>query len=105
MCACCSIPRRGGRGFSRSAQEGRFGPRLAAVWFGLGGGTNLGFITVFSVYGGPTWVGSNKQHSSTREMGKNHNSIIVLGISLILWWMIPMDARDNHTKDEHNTER
>ena len=50
---------------------------------------------------------SSKQQaaSSTREMGKNQNSVVVLRICLKFWWMIPMGVRDNHTKYEPETQR
>ena len=50
---------------------------------------------------------SSKQaaSSSTREMGKNQNSVVVLRIWLKFWWMIPMGVRDNHTKFEQETQR
>ena len=43
---------------------------------------------------------SNKQQptASMREMGKNHNSVVVLRIRLKLSWMIPMGVKNNHKK-------
>ena len=35
--------------------------------------------------------------ASTREMGKNHNPVVVFWISPKCWWMIPIGVRDNHT--------
>ena len=35
-----------------------------------------------------------------REMGENHNSVVVLRISPKFWWMLPIGVRDNHTKYE-----
>ena len=40
-----------------------------------------------------------------REMGKNQNSIVVLRISPIFRWMIPLGAKDNHTKYEQEREQ
>ena len=48
---------------------------------------------------------SSKQQASTREMGKNHSSVVVLRIRPQFWWMLPMGVRDNHTKYEHETQR
>ena len=44
------------------------------------------------------------QGASTREMGKNHSSIVVLLIRPKFWWMLPMGVRDNHTKYGPETE-
>ena len=43
--------------------------------------------------------------SSTREMGKNQNSLVVLRIRLNFWWMIPMSVKYNHTEFEQETQR
>ena len=48
---------------------------------------------------------SSKQASSTREMGKNQISVVVLEIRLKFWWMIPMGVKYNHTKFEQETQR
>ena len=40
-----------------------------------------------------------------REMGENHNSVVVLRIRPKFWWMLPMGVRDNHTKYEPKTQR
>ena len=40
-----------------------------------------------------------------REMGKTHISVVVLRIGPKIWWMLPMGARDNHTKYEPQTQR
>ena len=37
-------------------------------------------------------------------MGKNHSSMVVLGIRPKFWWMLPMGVRDNHTKYEPETQ-
>ena len=37
-------------------------------------------------------------------MGKNQNPVVLLLVSLKLWWMIPMGVRDNHTKFEQETQ-
>ena len=50
-------------------------------------------------------VASSKQAASTREMGKNHSSVMVLRIQPKFWWMLPMRVRDNHTKYERETQR
>ena len=47
---------------------------------------------------------SKQAIASTREMGKNRNSL-VLQIQLNFWWMIPMGVKDNHTKFEQDTQR
>ena len=38
-------------------------------------------------------------------MGKKHTSVVVLQIWPKFWWMLPMGARDNHTKYEPKTQR
>ena len=43
---------------------------------------------------------SKQQASSTREMGQNQNSVVVLQIQVKFWWMIPMGVKYNHTKFE-----
>ena len=48
---------------------------------------------------------ASKQAASTREMGKNHSSIVVLRIRPKFWWMLPMGVRDNHTRYEPETQR
>ena len=48
---------------------------------------------------------NSKQASSTREMGKNQNSVVVLQIRLKFWWMIPMHVKYNHTKFEQETQQ
>ena len=48
---------------------------------------------------------ASKQAASTREMEKNHSSVVVLGIRPKFWWMLPMGVRDNHTKYEPETQR
>ena len=51
---------------------------------------------------------SSKQASkqaSTRKMGENHSSVVVLQIGPKFWWMLPMGVRDNHTKCEPETQR
>ena len=40
-----------------------------------------------------------------REMGGNHSSVVVRRIRPHFWWMLPMGARDNHTKYELETQR
>ena len=64
-------------------------------------------MTCFSVYGGPTRFSSSSKQaaSSTREMGKNQNSVVVLLIWLKFWCMIPMGVNYNHTKFERETRR
>ena len=47
---------------------------------------------------------ASKQASSTREMGKNQNSVVVLLIWSQFWWMIPMGVKYNHTKFEQETQ-
>ena len=37
-------------------------------------------------------------------MAKNQNSVVVFWIWLKFWCMIPMGARDNHTKFEQETQ-
>ena len=72
---------------------------------GLGsqaGGTSLGFITLFSVSGGPTRF--SKQQAQAK-WAKHHNSIVVLWIRLNFWWMIPMGVKNHHTKYEPKTQR
>ena len=66
-----------------------------------GDGVNLQAVFTLSA------AASSKQQaaSSTREMGKNQNSVVVLRIQLKFWWMIPMGVRDNHTKYEQETQR
>ena len=39
-----------------------------------------------------------------RKMGKNHSSVVVLRIRPKFWWMLPMGVRNNHTKDEPETQ-
>ena len=49
-----------------------------------------------------------KQATSTREMGGNNSSVVVLRIQPQFWWMLPMGMmgmRDNHTKYEPKTQR
>ena len=46
-----------------------------------------------------------QQASSTREMGQNQNSVVVLRIQVNFWWMIPMGVKYNHTKFEQETQR
>ena len=48
---------------------------------------------------------ASKQAASTREMGKNHSSVVVLRIQPKFWWLLPMGVRDNHTKYERETQR
>ena len=48
---------------------------------------------------------SKQQASSTREMGNNQNSVVVLQIQVKFWWMIPMGVKYNHTKFEQKTQR
>ena len=48
---------------------------------------------------------ASKQQTSMREMGKNHNSVVVLRIHPEFPWMIPMGAKDNHTNYEQETQR
>ena len=48
---------------------------------------------------------SKQQASSTREMGKNQNSVVVLEIRVKFWCMIPMGVKYNHTKFERETQR
>ena len=38
---------------------------------------------------------SKQQAASTRKMGKNHISMVVLRIRPKFWWMLPMGVRDN----------
>ena len=38
-------------------------------------------------------------------MGKNQTSVVVLGIWLKFWWMIPMGVKYNHTEFEQETQR
>ena len=68
------------------------------------GGANLGFITLFGVWGGPTWFGSKQAASSTRNMGKENNSVVVLWIWLSFCRMVPMGVTNNHTKCEQETQ-
>ena len=48
---------------------------------------------------------ASKQASSTREMGKNQNSVVLLHIRVKFWWVIPMGVKYNHTKFERETQR
>ena len=48
---------------------------------------------------------SKQAASSTREMAKNHNSVVVLRIQLKFRWMIPMGVKYNHTMFEQETQR
>ena len=48
---------------------------------------------------------SSKKAASTREMGGNHSSVVVLRIRPKFWWMLPMVARDNHTKYEPKSQQ
>ena len=48
---------------------------------------------------------SKQAASSTREMAKNHNSVVELRIQVKFWWMIPMGVKYNHTKFEQETQR
>ena len=47
---------------------------------------------------------SSKQAASKREMDQNQNSVVVLGILVKFWWMIPMGVRDNHGKFGQETQ-
>ena len=54
-------------------------------------------------------AGSKQQQqaasSSTREIGKNHISVVVVQMRVKIWWMIPMGVKYNHTKVEQETQR
>ena len=41
--------------------------------------------------------------ASMREMGKNHNSVLVFRVRLKFWWRILMGVKNNHTKYEQGT--
>ena len=43
--------------------------------------------------------------SSTRKMGKNQTSVVVLQIQVKFLWVIPMGVKYNHTKFEQETQR
>ena len=50
-------------------------------------------------------LASKQQASSTREMGKDQNSALVLWIRVKFWWMIPMGVKYNHKNFEQETQR
>ena len=45
------------------------------------------------------------KQASTREMGKNHNPVVVLRIRLKFWWMIAMGVKYHHTQFEEENHR
>ena len=40
---------------------------------------------------------TTSKQASTRKMGKNHNSVVVLWILPKFCWMVPMGVREGHT--------
>ena len=55
---------------------------------------------------GSTGSSSKQQQArSTREMGKNQTSVVVLRIRLELWWITTMGVKYDHTMVEQQTEQ